>query len=181
MNITLSISADNSREFDYEFKLLANSRGYFSLQDLQRQAQEAAARKAAQPQPTDEQQPSPPTQPAMPESDDIGAATADKPKRGAKPKAEIIPPSKAKAEEPKKELAVEDVAGALRKLSSDHNMPACKTLLAHFSAKKASEVPADKRAEFIEYAGDFFTFLGHHKDRKAEYEAAVAAAEKAKS
>lgn len=77
----------------------------------------------------------------------------DKPKRAGKKTAAAPAEPQPKAVE--RPLDVDDVRLAMRDLASKFDVSAPRALLDHFKVNKASEVPADKIAEFVRLAAEF--------------------------
>lgn len=141
MSHSITISGNTVEEFNAAFGQFARQFGYVSMADLKAAASRAASNaKPAEPQPEPEQPEE--KQPA---------------KRGRKPKAETPPEPEqqvdledAIAAQGEAALTVEDVKAAMRDVVGKFGTEACQALLTEFGAKRASDVPDDKRQAFID-------------------------------
>jgi hypothetical protein len=143
MSHSITISGNTVEEFKAAFGQFAKQFGYVSMADLQAAAAKAAAGKA-QPEQTADTQPTEKTEPAK--------------RLGRKPKAETqaqpeaekqVDLEEAIAEKNAVALTVDDVKAAMREVVGKFGTEACQALLTEFGAKRASDVPDDKRHAFI--------------------------------
>jgi hypothetical protein len=150
MSHSITISGNTVEEFKAAFGQFARQFGYFSPADLQAAAQRAAAGKAQ----SDNEKPA--------EKQPEAQQPAEQPaRRGRKPKAETqaqpeaekqVDLEEAIAEKNSAALTVEDVKAAMRTVVGAPGLgtEACQALLAEYGAKRASDVPDDKRQAFID-------------------------------
>lgn len=142
---TMTIEGETPEVFLKNFAALANRMGFYAREQLQ-----AAAARAAKP----EAEPAKTAEPEAPKPLDGDVLPPERPKRGRPAKAAAAPeaePVKA-AEQSAKALTADDVRVAMRELAARKGVDAVAKLLAEFGAKKASDVPEDRIAEFVELA-----------------------------
>lgn len=150
MSHSITISGNTVEEFNAAFGQFARVFGYVSMNDLKVAAQRAAAGKAQPEQQQPEQQ-----QPEQPETQQ---PTEQPARRGRRPKAETQAQPEAEKQVDLEEaiaaknaaLTVEDVKAAMRDVVGKFGTEACQALLTEFGAKRASDVPDDKRKAFID-------------------------------
>lgn len=131
----VTIGGNTLEEFKTEFAKMANTLGFFSVEQLRARAMEKAQEQKTAPAET------PP---------------AEKPKRG-RPKVEVLPETESPNLLPESddvgaettEPTEDDCKNAMRDLATRVSKDACVEVLKKYGVNKPSLVPAEKRAAFI--------------------------------
>jgi outer membrane biosynthesis protein TonB len=159
---TLTITGNNANDLMGQFDAIAQRLGYVRMESVR-----AAFNQAAVQRKQEAAEEAPPPEPEKPAAEPEVAKPLDgeilppieKPKRGRpkveKPPVEVVAEPAPEPEAPpaeEKPLDHDDVRIAMKELASRVNVEAVSALLKDFGTNKASGVPVERIAEFVEKA-----------------------------